>query len=46
MRDARMCGMRQSKGTVANAERHPAEKGKATDEGGAPDSCEIPECVV
>ena len=38
--------MRQSKGTVANTERHPAEKGKATDEGGAPDSCEIPECVL
>ena len=46
MRDLRMCSVRQSKGAVANAERHPAEKGKATDEGKAPDSCEIPKCVV
>ena len=46
MRDLRMCSVRQSKEVVADAERHPTDKGKATDEEGAPDSCEMPECVV
>ena len=27
-------------------ERHPTDEGKATDEEGVPDSCEMPECVV
>ena len=46
LRDHRMCSVRQSKEVVADAERHPTDKGKATDEEGAPDSCEMPECVV
>ena len=46
VRDLRMGSVRQGKEVVAAAERHPADKGKATDEEGAPDSCEISECVV
>ena len=46
LRDLRMCSVRQGKEVVAAAERHPADKGKATDKEGAPDSCEISECVV